>query len=680
MNGASKFQNNVKGSAMFSWLALSIIAVAGAVCPVTPPSNTIATPILFVTVPPVARDVFASRLSTFANHLPSMESAPRGGDLFIRYPDGSLRNLTAEAGFNNVAVREPGVHWDGNKALFSMVTTDNGTWQIYEASGLGKGETVAIRKVGGQPAGFNNVSPIYTADDKILFSSDRPRNGALSLYPQLDEYESTPTITGLYRLDEAAGSFRILNHTPSGLFSPSIDSFGRVVFVRWDHLQRDQQFDGDPAASTTFASEDATTLVANVETFPEARLGMDSPYGPVGGLRYNLFSPWVMNPDGTEELSMNHIGRHEMILGFVPRSFTDDPALIEQNVNTFAANKQYIRGDAGLFQIKEDPRAAGTFYATYASEFGSMGASHLFRFNGAPGLNAEAMVFTPVTPGNGGGTNPAGRFRDPLPLSNGAMAGVHSTSANMTSIQFRLKQLVRGATGDVTVGDMLTPGITKAGTLQWELEPIEVAPRTRPAGRMIAGLDQAARQVLIEEGVAESELTQWLTSNQLAMIVTNNQTSRDRADKQQPFNLEVPGGVKTVGNTGRVYSISHYQIVQADQVRGYTIRPGRRPIARPMPRGKNPPNAGGPEGSVKIANDGSTAAFVPANRALAWQTTDAAGTPIVRERVWVTLQPGEARTCAGCHGENTRNQAGLPSPTNKPEALRELLRYWKLNK
>lgn len=666
---------------MFSWLASSVFVIAGAVCPVVPPSNTIATPILFVTVPPVARDIFASRLSTFANHLPSTERAPRGGDLFIRYPDGTLRNLTTEAGFSDVAVREPSVHWGGGKALFSMVTTADGKWQIYEVSGLGSGETAAIRKVAAQPADFNNVSPIYAADDAILFTSDRPRNGALSLYPQLDEYESTPTITGLYRLEESAGSFRLLNHTPSGLFSPSIDSFGRVVFVRWDHLQRDQQFDGEPATSTTFASEDAgAPQVPNVETFPEARLGMTSPYGPVGGLRYNLFSPWVMNPDGTEELSMNHIGRHEMILGFVPRSFTDDPALADQNVNQFAANKQYIRGDGGLFQIKEDPRAAGTFYATYASEFGSMTASHLFRFNGAPGLSAEAMVFTPVTPGNGGGTHPAGRFRDPLPLSNGAMAGIHSVSADMTSIQFRLKQLNRSATGDITVGDTLTPGITRAGTLMWELEPAEVAPRMRPAGRMNGGLDQAARQVLNEEGVAESELKQWLASNQLAMIVTNNQTSRDRADKQQPFNLEVPGGVKTVGNNGRVYSIAHYQIMQADQVRGYTVRQGRRPIARPMPRGKNPPTAAGPEGSVKIANDGSTAAFVPANRALAWQTTDAAGTPIVRERVWITLQPGETRTCAGCHGENNRNQAGNPAPTNKPEALRELLRYWKVNK
>jgi hypothetical protein len=91
----------------------------------------------------------------------------------------------------------------------------------------------------------------------------------------------------------------------------------------------------------------------------------------------------------------------------------------------------------------------------------------------------------------------------------------------------------------------------------------------------------------------------------------------------------------------------------------------------------NPSNSGGPAGSVRIASDGSTAAFVPASRALTWQSTDAAGVPVVRERLWVTLQPGEIRTCTGCHGENARNQAGATPSTTPPEALRLLLRHWK---
>jgi hypothetical protein len=193
-------------------------------------------------------------------------------------------------------------------------------------------------------------------------------------------------------------------------------------------------------------------------------------------------------------------------------------------------------------------------------------------------------------------------------------------------------------------------------------------------------LEAPEKSIFTQEAVDEAALRSWMAANDLAMIVTRNQTTRDRADLQQPYNLQVPGGVKTVSpQGGKVYEISHYQIVQADQLRGYRIWNGRRVIGQPMhdPKVKNPDNLGGPAGSVKIAADGSTAAFVPARRALSWQTTDMGGNPVVRERDWLTFQPGEVRVCASCHGVNTRDQAGSPAPTNPPEALRTLLRFWK---
>jgi hypothetical protein len=49
----------------------------------------------------------------------------------------------------------------------------------------------------------------------------------------------------------------------------------------------------------------------------------------------------------------------------------------------------------------------------------------------------------------------------------------------------------------------------------------------------------------------------------------------------------------------------------------------------------------------------------------------------VRERYWLTYQPGEIRTCAVCHGLNVADQAGRSVPTNAPAALRDLLRHWK---
>ena len=61
--------------------------------------------------------------------------------------------------------------------------------------------------------------------------------------------------------------------------------------------------------------------------------------------------------------------------------------------------------------------------------------------------------------------------------------------------------------------------------------------------------------------------------------------------------------------------------------------------------------------------DGSQATIVPANRAMTWQLTDAAGASVVRERYWVTFQPGEVRVCGSCHGVNQYDQAGHVPPT-----------------
>jgi hypothetical protein len=93
----------------------------------------------------------------------------------------------------------------------------------------------------------------------------------------------------------------------------------------------------------------------------------------------------------------------------------------------------------------------------------------------------------------------------------------------------------------------------------------------------------------------------------------------------------------------------------------------------------NAAQSGPQAGSVTIAADGSVAAFVPARRAMSWQMTDGAGVPVVRERLWVTFQPGEIRVCASCHGLNNVDQAGGSVPTNTPDALYQLLQSWKVS-
>jgi hypothetical protein len=135
-------------------------------------------------------------------------------------------------------------------------------------------------------------------------------------------------------------------------------------------------------------------------------------------------------------------------------------------------------------------------------------------------------------------------------------------------------------------------------------------------------------------------------------------------------------------------------LYQADQLRGLGSSPdpndptkviggrqGRRVLARkmhdPVATAANPPVTITPQGTVTVALDGSVAAFVPARRAMTWQLADANHTGVVRERYWLTFQPGEVRVCASCHGINTKSQLNQDPPVNTPSALTALLQFWK---
>lgn len=687
-------------------------------------------PILFVTQYPVPED-FATIGSVFANHRGSVDVAGRGGDLYIRYPNGTLRNLTQEAGYGNagpqranaIAVRDPAVSWDGTKALFSMVVGAppqqyqyvDSYWQLYEATGLGQGQTVTITKVANQPANRNNISPVYLSDNSIVFVSDRSRNGANHLYPQLDEYESTPTPTGLWRLQPATGQLDLLQVSVSGAFNPLVDSYGRLLFTRWDHLQRDQQNDSANNDYGTFnwSSEapNATATANRSEVFPEPRI--EVPNSGVNGFTINHFFPWMVNQDGTEEETLNHVGRHELHSYF--NSSLQDPALAE--FISPETNNRILN----VLQMREDPTTPGRYYGIDAPEFYTHASGQLIRIDAGPAVNPALIRATWLNPRVNINFSPdyapvpqppefTGRFRNPLPLSDGQLIAAHATQwreagndgtrvAPQPRYQFRLKRLVAAPGGHFVAAENLTPGITKSvsfwdpdyevsysGPL-WELSPVEVRARVAPptTALQVRAPELAA---FAAENVDVAAFRAYLRANGLALLVVRNATTRDAADRQQPFNLRVPGGVQTTASGGgQLYDIAHMQFFQGDQIRGIggmaTPRPGRRVLAQTLHDKPallaNVPNAGGPPGSTAIASDGSVAAFVPAQRPLAWHSTSPGGTPVVRERYWISFAPGEIRACDGCHGVNQQNQAtpGAPAATNTPQALRQLLARWR---
>ncbi len=740
-------------------------------------------PILYVTQAPITKEVnsrfaaqsFMGVAGAFSNHLGDTPGVGRGGALMIRYADGTVRNLTAAAQptsygtltptglqtANGIAVRNPCLHSSGTKALFSMVVgapanasdTTRFYWQIYEISNFTAANLVpTITKVPFQPATYNNVNPIYGSDGRIIFSSDQPHNATpqadhAHLYPQREEYLLLPTVTGLWSLDPVGGDLFLLDHSPSGSFSPIIDSFGRLIFIRWDHLSRDVEavtdrapvaVNGDNWTQTNngcgnFSSEAANATFTTfpggvVDTYPEPRnsdhtslLGTN-----MNGNTFNIFFIWQMNQDGTNQEMLNHVGRHELLPSFT-KSFTNDPNLVD-----FAVSGR--NSASNFFQVREDPDVPGRFFAVDAPDVGSHMSGRIITLTGPLGANPDTQmpinyitgpVSIPIAGLQPPLSSPVDIFRNPLPLKGGGL--VASVTPEITydsagpdpsapgwAYAYRLRALklsgafwvVDNAVNMTGTGTMATnlswyangQQVTYNG-LMWELEPVEVVPlgHSLPTATTTP-VDPIETSVFGEEYVDLPTYQNYLRTRGLALSVSRNVTMRDKADKQQPFNLKVAwptSSTQTLGTaSGKVYNIGYMQIFQADLLRGLTMNgngappvAGRRVLPAPLHDGfsENPPTPGfvPPPGGVKIADDGSVAMVVPARRAITYHLTETETNgyaSVVKERFWINFAPGEVRTCAVCHGINTANQAlTLGLPQNKPQALRSLLQYWLVN-
>jgi hypothetical protein len=585
-------------------------------------------PVLFTTSVPIPES-FGRRLDAFGNHLGSVRAAGRGGDLYIRYPDGSLRNLTQEAGFgialangdedpaNSIAVRDPAPHWSGTKALFSMVVgapskiwdSPSAYWQLYEVEGLCPGQTVKISKLA-QPAEFNHLQPVYGSNDQIFFTSDMPPGGAAArhLYPLLDEYETNPIVSGIWQLNRASGQASLLNHTPSGAFNPTVDSAGRLIFSRWDHLKRGMAppaLSGGDACGNEAASApifDYASEAANASTgcpgtlfdevFPELQPNVMSRLMQLGRLpadytqhfasnQFNQFFPWMMNQDGSGEETLNHVGRHELNGAYLDPSRPDD-ANLSYDVTRFARDKTTatLADIAGLHQLRESPRWPGRFYAVVAHEIGARAAGQLVSLEGGPKVNAADMQLSYLTPKETryplapGKTAPAlmsGLYRQPLPLEDGRLVAVHIPPVGwpadvdqfdqpvaQSAWQMRLRWMKKGADGWMLPSGYLTPGISKSvrywysggfqrsySGLLWELDPVELRASTPPAFTQ-AQLPAVERKLVQQQGVDLAALQAWLKARKLALVVVRNVTQRDGSDEQQPYNLRVPGGTASI--------------------------------------------------------------------------------------------------------------------------------------
>jgi hypothetical protein len=793
--------------------ALSLVSSAFAADPTNP--------ILFVTQVPMPEEVntrtipnnYMSCVSPFGNHLGGTAFAGRGGSLWIRFPANpipalnhqvidllAVANWTAIPGgqppANAIAVRNPTVFWDKSKAVFSMVIgapsgpNDNTPffWQLFEITlptqaQLNANVQPVITKVPNQPA-YNNIMPCYAPDGQFVFSSDRPFDGQSHL-TQREEYLGLPTVSGLWKLNAATNTLQILHHSPSGAFSATVDSAGRLIFVNWDHLSRDieamtDERDSDPSfgepnpdtfggwhatgnGSGNFADESSGAaftpgvpwgLGPHLDFFPEPRNSDKKTLAlewnnTINGVTTNIFMPWMINLDGTGGEILNHVGRHE-VAGSIRRNFTTDNNLVDLNPLVAPGYGGLVPHNFfnNFFWVREDPLHAGVFYGSDAADLGTHGAGQIVKLtNAGPNVNPDTMAVGYVTASVTGApkpqaipivrvgmnitqpptpfvplTTPETLYRTPLPLADGALiastaTGIDQTDWNRgtasqpaTPFNFRLKSLrLQGSSfvpdialtnGFAITTTYFVPGqvqpVTFTNVAAWELDPVEVVARTPPVAASSV-IDPIEAGVFAANGVDIPTFQNYLVQHNAALTVSRDVTKRDLHDRQQPYDLKITWSntqsVAPPPNNAPLYNIAWIQFLQGDLRRGYllggaTPAPGRRVVATPLHDtiSENVVTPGAPAGSVRLGDDGSFAAILPAGKAMTWHLldNDVAKTSQIKERFWVTFRKGEIRSCANCHGINTSDQTGtignpVPRPTNPPQALATLLQSWKTN-
>jgi hypothetical protein len=247
--------------------------------------------------------------------------------------------------------------------------------------------------------------------------------------------------------------------------------------------------------------------------FPEPRSDTHSAtYGPVNGHRFNQFTPWQMNEDGTDEETLNHMGRHELSFGYLIKSFASDPKLSDYSVDSLHANTFSVGMDTGLFQLREDPVQPALLRGVHARvRHARLGTDLPHQRRAA--VNPDAMALTARTGTRG---HHGGRYRNPLPLANGELvsephaglrphAGADDGLPPEAAHAERGHRLLRGRHAahlrHREVGDVVVAGYAAVlhGAL-WEIEAVEVVARTRPS-RPALPLEAPERDVFAETGV-----------------------------------------------------------------------------------------------------------------------------------------------------------------------------------
>jgi hydrazine synthase alpha subunit-like protein/WD40 repeat protein len=227
------------------------------------------------------------------------------GDMRYAFGDGGrLSRLNLRTGKLTVllddssgGIRDPNLHYDGGKILFSYRKGGTKTYHLYEIDVDGSN----LRQLTDGPD--NDIEPIYTPSGSIVFCSSRCHRYVPCWRTQ---------VATLYGCDADGRNIRMLSNNAEQENTPWMLPDGRILYMRWEYVDRNQLLyhhlwtvnpDGS-GVMVYFGNQHNGLAMLDAKPIPGTGKVVAS-FSPAHGLPEHMGSVTIVDPSlGPDEMSM----------------------------------------------------------------------------------------------------------------------------------------------------------------------------------------------------------------------------------------------------------------------------------------------------------------------------------------------------------------------------------------
>ncbi|HJN15956.1 MAG TPA: hypothetical protein QGH10_10715, partial [Armatimonadota bacterium] len=246
-------------------------------------------------------------------------------------------------------VRDPQVHYDGEKILFSYRKGGQPFYHLYEINTDGTG----LRQLTDGP--YDDIEPTYLPDGDIIFCSSRCNRMVNCYYVR---------VAVLYRCDGGGGDIRPLSANVEQDNTPWVLADGRVIYQRWEYVDRSQVayhhlWTANPDGTEQmvfYGNLNPSTVMIDAKPMPNSRSVVAS-FSPGHGRREHEGHITIVDPGAgpDESASARRISKGRLF---------HDPYPITEDLFLVAGGTEVLLMDGdgrveSLFDLRDSDKLAG---------------------------------------------------------------------------------------------------------------------------------------------------------------------------------------------------------------------------------------------------------------------------------------------------------------------------------